>query len=130
MPKKSKRVASRQAQLSQRHKQKGHHGPTGIPTQPKQPEQQLREGEHETQQIASAQAKRSQAMTDKQPPPFAQDARAAPLSQAPVISRGVQRGRQPLGATAPLFVKREILRIGVLSGIVIAVLVALSFVID
>ena len=41
MPKKSKRVASRQAQLSGRSKRLRTHGPTGIPITPEHPQEEV-----------------------------------------------------------------------------------------
>ena len=114
MPKKSKRVASRQAQLSGRSKRTRPHGPSGIPvtTSPQDGSSSSRTARDSAVAVAEAQAL---VKTEASAPTIAQT--RTPRSR----SRGVQV--KPVET----YFLPEIRRIGIASGIVFAILIALVF---
>ena len=115
MPKKSKRVASRQAQLSGRSKRTRSHGPSGIPatTSP------------ESGSSSSRTAERS-AVAVEEPRAVARAESGAPAIAQPRTPRLRSRGIQVKPIETYFF--PEIRRIGIASGIVFAILIALVFV--
>ena len=115
MPKKSKRVASRQAQLSGRSKRTRPHGPSGIPvtTAPQDGSSSSRTARDSAVAVAEAQAL---VKTEASAPTIAQT--RTPRSR----SRGVQV--KPVET----YFLPEIRRIGIVSGIMFAILIALVFV--
>ncbi|MBI4200815.1 MAG: hypothetical protein HY531_00825 [Chloroflexi bacterium] len=110
MPKKSRRVASRQAGLSGRAKRERPHGPAGIPKTP--PRREPGSGDGRVQTTTSAQA---------------------PLPSRAVLETGVapqrQRGRGPQ-QRKPLetYFVSEVRRIGLTSAVILLILAVLVFI--
>ena len=122
MPKKSKRVASRQAQLSGRGRRARPHGPSGIPTkQPAPPvSKPLSEDGAATEATIEPTAIES-------PPAFRQQTEAS-APPPPPTQRPRSRAATHLSAAA--FFKTEIRRIGLVSGLVFGILIILAFVLQ
>ena len=119
MPKKSKRVAARQAQLSGRGRRARRHGPSGFVPQssPSAPPAPAAENDVETDlaQPASVEAQVSV-------PPQSRPAEPPPTPAAPTRSR-----RRAAAALSPVpYFKPEIVRIGVITAIIIAILTVLT----
>ena len=115
MPKKSKRVASRQAQLSGRSKRTRSHGPSGIPA--------TTSAESGSSSSRSAGAP---AVAVEEPRAVAKTDAGAPAIAQPRAPRSRNRGIQVKPVEA--YFVPEIRRIGIASGIVFAILIALVFV--
>jgi len=116
MPKKSRRMASRQAQLSGRAKRVRSHGPAGIPaTKPASPAREPR-GHDWT----PAEAQPSGAISPQEA--AAGTSRLAP--RAPTRPRG----RSPQVKPIETFFVPELRRIGVTSAVIFAILAILVFV--
>lgn len=117
MPKKSRRVASRQAQLSGRAKRVRTHGPAGIPaTNPPSPAPEPR-----TRGWAPAETRPSSQTAPQGP--------AAPQTSRPTLAPAPRpRGRvAQLRPTESYFVP-ELRRIGMTTAVIFAILVILVFV--
>ncbi len=115
MPKKSKRVASRQAQLSGRSKRTRSHGPSGIPVTASP-----QEGS------SSSRAAVDSAVAVAEPKAVVRAEAGAPPVAQPRTPRSRSRGIQVKPVEA--YFVPEIRRIGIASGIVIAILIAMVFV--
>ena len=111
MPKKSKRVASRQAQLSGRSKRTRSHGPSGIP---------------ETTSAESGSSSSRTAVAVEEPQAVVKTDASAPAIAQPRTPRLRSRGIQVKPVEA--YFIPEIRRIGIASGVVVAILIALVFV--
>jgi len=115
MPKKSRRVASRQAQLSGRSKRARAHGPAGIPaTKPPSPDSEPRGDDWTPTRPQSP----DQALVREAPEAF------RPASSPPPRSRG----RTPQARPIESYFFPELRRIGVASAVIGAILVVLVFV--
>ena len=120
---KARRAASRQGELARRRK-RGQRGPSGVPANGPQPAQQAVFNGGATLVVEAAGAMASS--------PAAQEPESVPVAAAPTPqpvaqprAPGRQRGERP---AAYNYVGAELRRIGVLSTVVVAALVALSFV--
>ena len=117
MPKKSRRMASRQAQLSGRAKRVRSHGPAGIPTtKPASPAREPR-GHDWT----PAEARSSGAMSP-------QEAAAPGTSRLAPIAPPRPRGRSLQVKPIETFFVPELRRIGMTSAVIFAILAILVFV--
>ena len=116
MPKKSKRVAARQAQLSRRK----HHG--RGPTAPEQMKQ------HDDAVDGAVEAARGNTWP---PPPVTEEGGAVSASPLPAPPRLAAQRRaaaaDPMQRTAP-YLRRELLQIGMVSSLIFSILIALTFV--
>ena len=124
---KSRRVASRQGELSRRRK-RSQRGPSGIPAQPRVEQQNgspvaVAAG---AAVDAEATADEAQAAQPAVATAVAPAPRPAPQTAAQPRGQGRTRGERP---TAYNYVGSELRRIAALSTVVLAALVALSFVI-
>ena len=124
---KSRRVASRQGELSRRRK-RNQRGPSGVPAAPARPDQDSGNGVA----VATANATTADAAVEngnaQQGQAVAVAAPAAAASPAPAPqprAQGRTRGERP---AAYNYVGAELRRIGVLATVVVAALVALSVV--
>ena len=117
MPKKSKRVAARQAQLSGRGRRARRHGPPGLVPQspPPAPSAPATEDSEALDTAGPSAAAEAQLPTHEQAEPAATPA-------APVRSR---RRAATVLSPAPYF-KPEMVRIGVVSAIIFAILAILT----
>ena len=115
MPKKSKRIASRQAQLSGRSKRTRSHGPSGIPS--------TSAAENSS---SSAKTAADSAVAVAEPQAIASTGAGAPAVAQARAPRSRSRGIQVKPVETYFF--PEIRRIGIASGIVFAILIALVFV--
>lgn len=116
MPGKGRRVASRQAQLGRRRKRQTR-GPSGTPT-----------AEPETRAAAPRPLAESVATEVREPAPPLTNVRAPtpPRPVAPLPQTRSARGRGDLGI-AYRYVMPELRRIGIMAGVLLVVLVVLSF---
>jgi hypothetical protein len=115
MPKKSKRIASRQAQLSGRSKRTRSHGPSGIP---------LTSAAENISSSSKTAADSAVAM--EEPRAVVRAEAGAPAIAQPRTPRLRSRGIQVKPVETYFF--PEVRRIGIASGIVFAILIALVFV--
>ena len=118
MPKKSKRVASRQAQLSGRSKRLRTHGPTGIPITP------VRQDEHSQEEaIAKDEGQATEVLS--------QEAVAVQEVSRPTPSRTPRsRGRAIQAKPIETYFRPELRRIGLTSLVafgILTVLIVVSF---
>ena len=121
---KARRAAARQGELGRRRK-RGQRGPSGAPATPSEPSQRPTNGGTPALAVEAVGAVSAPAVA---PEPEQAPVRAVPpAQQAPAQPRGVarQRGERP---AAYNFVGSELRRIGVLATVVVAALVAISFV--
>ncbi len=117
MPKKSKRVAARQAQLSGRGRRARRHGPSGLVPQspPPTPSAPATEDSGATDPAGPSAAAEARLPTHQQAEPAATPA-------APVRSR-----RRAAAALSPVpYFKPEMVRIGVITAIIFAILAVLT----
>ena len=114
MPKKSKRVASRQAQLSGRSKRTRSHGPSGIPV--------TSAAENSS---SSSKTAADSAVAVAEPRAVARTEVGAPSVAQPRTPRSRSRGIQVKPVEA--YFVPEVRRIGIASAIVFAILVAMVF---
>ena len=122
MPGKARRVASRQAQLNQRRK-KQQRGPRGIPVaQPMASPEDDQAGLGVATQVAESAAPTSAPSPRPQPSPAAGRTGPAAGSLAP------SRARREY-TTSTNYIGAELRRILVMAGVVLAVLIALTFVV-
>lgn len=116
MPGKGRRVASRQAQLGRRRKRQNR-GPSGVPA-----------AEPEVKEVASSGA--SNVATEVKEPAASPQSARVPVSPRPVASASPQtrpgRARADV-SIAYQYVVPELRRIAILGGILLVVLVVLSF---
>ena len=117
MPKKSKRVAVRQAQLSQR-KHRGR-GPTA-------PEQMQRRGTL-VGQVATAPATAASTELTAGAPNTAAAAALTPSATPRVASRRRESSFEPVWQSSS-YLRREMIQIGAMSSLIFAILIALAFV--
>ena len=124
MPKKSKRVAARQAQLSGRGKRLRRHGPSGFVQQ-------------SPPSTSPAPAAEDEVTPDLAQPTAAVEAQApVPQRAEPVEARGTPTAparsrRRAAAALSPVpYFKREMVHIGVVTSIIIAVLAVLTVVLQ
>ena len=110
MPKKSKRVASRQAQLSGRSKRVRTHGPTGIPATPARRDQQTEEEAGAKDENQAMDAPSQETVTAREV------ARPAPSATPRSRSRAIQA--RPIEA----YFGSELKRIGLISIAVFGIL--------
>ena len=123
MPKKSKRVAARQAQLSGRGRRARRHGPSGLVSQssPSTPPAPAAEDDV-TPDLAQPAAVEAQVPVPQQSRP----AEAPITPAAPIRSR-----RRAAAALSPVpYFKPEIVRIGVITSIIFAILAVLTIVLQ
>ena len=124
MPKKSKRVAARQAQLSGRGRRVRRHGPSGfVQRSPlSTPPEQVAEDDGAPERAEPTTAVETQATVPQRTEPAA--ARVTPA--APARSR-----RRAATTLSPMpYFKPEILRIGVITSIIVAILAVLTVVLQ
>ena len=129
MPKKSRRIAARQAQLSQRSRRKGQKGPSGTPQhpQPVVPQQPaVDQGPLEPEDALQENLEISRAGLPS-PSTVAGAGQRTMAPSAPRLAPS-RRARRAILLPAHLYVKRELLRIGLLTGAILAILVGLTFV--
>ncbi len=125
---KSRRVAARQGELSRRRK-RAQRGPSGVPATPARPQPQQNGGGApvlavETAGSAAPAAAVPQAASAPQVATAATE-RPAPQSAAQTRGQGRPRGERP---AAYNYVGAELRRIGILSTVVVAALIAISIV--
>ena len=123
---KARRAAARQGELSRRRK-RGQRGPSGAPANAPEPSQQPTNGGSPALAMEAAGAIGTRAaVPDPEPAPVPVTA-VAPAQQAAAQPRGMgrQRGERP---AAYNYVGAELRRIGALATVVVAALVAISFV--
>ena len=124
---KSRRVASRQGELSRRRK-RAQRGPSGIPSTPARPQPQPNGGAAALAVEAAGSAGAASVTVAQQatpaPPPSATE-RPSPQSSARPKGQGRSRGERP---AAYNYVGAELRRIGLLSTVVLAALIAISIV--
>ena len=116
---KSRRVASRQGELSRR-KRRGPRGPSGIPETTSQPEQN---GAVITAAVEAGEA--TTATATAAPQAAAAPRPAVPRNPAQARGQGRPRGERP---AAYNYVGAELRRIGVLSTVVVAALIVIAVV--
>ena len=123
---KSRRVASRQGELSRRRK-RAQRGPSGIPTTPALPQPQQNGSGAPALAIEAAGSAAPAAVAQQAAPAPAPAAAERPSHQSAVQPRGQgrPRGERP---TAYNYVGSELRRIGILSTVVVAALIAISVV--
>ncbi len=117
MPGKARRIASRQSQLNQRRK-KQQRGPRGIPAAPSP----STNGEGSVNPMPESSRPTPAVATADRPAPA--PSRPSPVNRSGAVPRG---RREPLNTAS--HVGSEIKRILALSGAVVAVIVALAFVV-
>ena len=125
---KSRRVASRQGELSRRRK-RAQRGPSGIPSTPARPQPQTNGGSAAALAVEGAGSASTASVAVAQqatpaPPPAATE-RPSPQSSARPRGQARSRGERP---AAYNYVGAELRRIGLLSTVVVAALVAISIV--
>lgn len=128
MPAKSKRAASRQAKLSQKGKRKSTRGPTGMPKiqtpSVQRPDTQDQVPSDPNKQPALAHIHHAETA----PGPI--DSLGKPIqavsSELAAISKNVRKTRHS-GLAATTYVKREVTRIVIIGGAVMAILITLTF---
>ncbi len=123
---KSRRVASRQGELSRRRK-RAQRGPSGIPSTPARPQPQPNGGGAAALAVEGAGSATSVAVAQQATPaptPSATE-RPSPQSAARPRGQGRSRGERP---AAYNYVGSELRRIGLLSTVVVAALIAISIV--
>ena len=125
---KSRRVASRQGELSRRRK-RAQRGPSGIPANPPRQQPQPNGGGAAALAVegAGSGSASSVAVAQQAPPAPAPAASERPSPQSAVQSRGQGRTRGERPA-AYNYVGAEVRRIGLLSTVVVAALIAISIV--
>lgn len=111
MPKKSRRVASRQAQLSGRSKRVRTHGPAGIPA---------------TESPSPAQEPRAHGWAQAEPRPSSETAPQTPRPTPATAPRA--RGRIAQRRPAESYFVPELRRIGMTTAVIFAILVILVLV--
>ena len=124
---KSRRVASRQGELSRRRK-RAQRGPSGIPATPARPQPQHNGGGAAALAVEAAGSAAPAAVAQQAAPAPAPAAAERQSPQSAVQTRGQQgrpRGERP---TAYNYVGSELRRIGILSTVVVAALIAISVV--
>ena len=119
---KSRRVAARQGELSRRRK-RVQRGPSGIPATPAHPQPQHNAGGASALAVEAA-GSASPAAVAPAPAPAAAE-RQAPQSAVQSRGQGRPRGERP---AAYNYVGAELRRIGILSTVVVAALIAISIV--
>ena len=120
MPKKSKRVASRQAQLSGRGRRARLHGPTGIPT---------RMAPHPVSTPPSEDGAPTEANIEQTPAEPQWSSRQQDTAPAATPSPR-PRGRAMARPSPATYFGAEMRRIGLLSGLILALLITLIFVLQ
>ena len=122
---KSRRVASRQGELSRRRK-RGQRGPSGIPAVAPQPQTQ-RNGGATAVAVEAPEATTASPATENVPAPAPQTATASVATAAQSVAQsrgqGRTRGERP---AAYNYVGSELRRIGLLSTVVVAALIVIS----
>ena len=123
---KSRRVASRQGELSRRRK-RAQRGPSGIPATPARPQPQHNGGGAAALAVEAAGGAAPAAVAQQAAPAPAPAAaeRQSPQSAVQTRGQGRPRGERP---TAYNYVGSELRRIGILSTVVVAALIAISVV--
>ena len=123
---KSRRVASRQGELSRRRK-RAQRGPSGIPATPARPQPQHNGGGAAALAVEAAGGAAPAAVAQQAAPAPAPAAaeRQSPQSAVQTRGPGRPRGERP---TAYNYVGSELRRIGILSTVVVAALIAISVV--
>ncbi|MCZ6789683.1 MAG: hypothetical protein O7D33_07095 [Chloroflexi bacterium] len=124
MPKKSKRVAARQAQLSGRGRRVRRHGPSGfVQRSPlSTPPEQVAEDDGTPERAEPTAAVETQSTVSERAEPA--EARVTP--GAPARSR-----RKAAAALSPVpYFKPEIVRVGVVTSIIVAILAVLTVVLQ
>ena len=123
---KSRRVASRQGELSRRRK-RAQRGPSGIPATPARPQPQHNGGGAAALAVEAAGSAAPAAVAQQAAPAPAPAAaeRQSPQSAVQARGQGRPRGERP---TAYNYVGSELRRIGILSTVVVAALIAISVV--
>ncbi len=123
---KSRRVASRQGELSRRRK-RAQRGPSGIPATPTHPQSQ-ENGGGAVLAVEAAVGGASPAVAQQAAPAPAPAAAERPASQSSAVQsrgQGRVRGERP---AAYNYVGAELRRIGILSTVVLAALIAIAVV--
>ena len=123
---KSRRVASRQGELSRRRK-RAQRGPSGIPTTPSRQQPQPNGGGAAALAVEGAGTVAPAAVAQQAAPAPAPAATERPSPQSAVQPRGQGRSRGERPA-AYNYVGAEVRRIGLLSTVVVAALIAISIV--
>ena len=126
---KSRRVAARQGELSRRRK-RTQRGPSGVPATPARPQQPPQNGGGAPALAVETAGSAAPAAVAQQAAPAPQVATAAterptPQSAAQTRGQGRPRGERP---AAYNYVGAELRRIGILSTVVVAALIAISIV--
>ena len=119
MPKKSRRVASRQARLSGRAKRERAHGPAGVPADKPTPPSPV---------------PRTDGWSPAESPPLSElEPQEAPLPEAPRATTAPPprpRGRAPQARPIETYFAPELRRIGLASAVIFIIMVALVFVLQ
>ena len=123
---KSRRVASRQGELSRRRK-RAQRGPSGIPATPARPQPQPNGGGAAALAVEGAGSATAAAVAQQATPAPAPAAAERPSLQSAVQPRGQGRSRGERPA-AYNYVGSELRRIGLLATVVVAALVVISIV--
>ena len=121
---KSRRVASRQGELSRRRK-RAQRGPSGIPATPARPQPQQNGGGAAALAVEAAGSAAPAAVAQQSAPAPAVAERPVPQSAVQTRRQGRPRGERP---AAYNYVGSELRRIGILSTVVVAALIAISIV--
>ena len=124
---KSRRVASRQGELSRRRK-RPQRGPSGIPATPVRPQPQQESGSALAVEAAAASGDSLAVAQQAAPAPTPATTAERPASQSSAVQsrgQGRVRGERP---AAYNYVGSELRRIGILSTVVVAALIAISVV--
>ena len=121
---KSRRVASRQGELSRRRK-RAQRGPSGIPATPARPQPQQNGGGAPALAVETAGSAAPAAVAQQSAPAPAVAERPVPQSAGQTRGQGRPRGERP---AAHNYVGSELRRIGILSTVVVAALIAISIV--
>jgi hypothetical protein len=122
---KSRRVASRQGELSRRRK-RAQRGPSGIPASPARPQPQENGGAVLAVETAASGA--SPAVAQQAPPAPTPAAAERPVPQSRAGENRGQRRTRGERPAAYNYVGAELRRIGILSTVVLAALIAISVV--
>ena len=126
MPGKSRRVASRQGELSRRRK-RTQRGPSGIPSTPARQQPQQNGGGAAALAVEGAGSAAAAAVAQQAAPASASAVAERPAPQSAVQPRGQGRSRGERPA-AYNYVGSELRRIGLLSSVVVAALIVISIV--
>ncbi len=118
MPRKSRRTAARQAQLSGRARRERPHGPTGIP-----------EGIGTTPSVASGPGDESQVIAEAKTASggVAASRSTAPSSRVAAVAASQPRGRGLQVAPIETYFAPEIRRIALMTGAILVILAVLVF---